>query len=62
MFQDSGLKFGTPGAGGQMWYGDLKYKLGWAYLSNFHSSLIMTDLYLELFNAIYDTVKTLEKK
>ena len=60
--QESSVTFGTPGAGGQMGYGDLKYKLGWAYLSNFHSSLMMTDLYIELWNAMYTSVQVLETK
>ena len=56
------MVFGTPGYGGQMGYGDLKYHLGWGYLTNHHMMSMETDVYKELWNAMYDTVFQLEGK
>ena len=56
------MVFGTPGYGGQMGYGDLKYHLGWGYLTNHHMMSIEGDVYMELWNAMYDTVFQLEGK
>ena len=55
------MTFGTPGAGGQMGYGDLKYNLAWGYTSNFHKASLETQLYKELWRAMYDSVFELQK-
>merc|ERR1711894_293375 len=58
---ESGFYFGTGGAGGQMAFGDLKHKLGFGYVSNFHKSHMFVEEYRELSRAMYDSVIELEQ-
>ena len=51
--------FGTPGLGGQMVYGDVEHKIGFAFLSNrLYSGLNpFSPQFKVLFNATYEIVE-----
>ena len=55
--------FGTPGFGGQMIYGDLEHKLGFAFLTNRLDTgmRIRTPPFISLLDATYDVVKNINK-
>ena len=56
------MTIGTPGAGGQVGYGDIKNKLGWGYQSNLHRSGIVSDQYLALWDAMYDSLELVQNQ
>merc|ERR1712226_748113 len=58
--KNDSMTIGTPGAGGQMGYGDIKNKLGWGYQSNLHRSGIVSELYLALWDAMYDSLELVQ--
>ena len=54
--------FGTPGAGGQMVYGDMEHKLGQAFLTNkMYSGLNFSQQYKMLLKATYEVVEKLKE-
>ena len=64
LISQGGWMVGAPGAGGQMGYFDADAKLGWGYLRNHLSVYTIGDepSYLELEQAMYETLRRLEKK
>ena len=57
------MMFGSPGAGGQMVYGDLEHKLGHAFLTNkmYNGFTAFSPQYKKLLKATYGTVEKLQK-
>jgi len=60
--KNDSMTIGTPGAGGQMGYGDIKNKLGWAYQSNLHRRGLITEQYQPLWDAMYDSLEQIQRK
>ena len=56
--------FGTPGAGGQMVYGDPEHKLGFAFVTNRldMGARHQSPPYKSMIGATYDIVKRLKKE
>ena len=57
------MMFGSPGAGGQMVYGDLEHKLGHAFLTNnmYNGFTAFSPQYKKLLKATYDTAEKIQK-
>ena len=57
------MMFGTPGAGGQLVYGDLEHKLGFAFLTNkmYSGFSPFSPQNTRLLKATYDIVERLKK-
>ena len=56
------VKFGFPGAGGMMAYGDIKYQLGFAFLTTkMYTGLGPSPQYQVLEKAMYECVQNIQK-
>ena len=60
-FLQGSMTFGTPGAGGQMVYGDPEHKLGHAFVTNkmYSGFGMFSPQYKKLLKATYDTAEKL---